>query len=120
MTDLRQILQDLCKHLEFMLDMSDKDGIKHTVVFFSGQRINDYWLPDIHLGTTPSLSDDVIMSWYVEINVDGNVIFRKNAVPNEEEKLEDVKDRVLLWVLQDVFCWGVIASQRALVDIKKH
>ena len=120
MQDTKQLLQDACADLENWMDRNDSKHYKHFVTLFSGPKPEDYWLPQMHIGTTASISDELLMAWYGEIKVDGVVVVRKSRVPNEGEKLEDMEELVLSAIVYDMVGLGIEAAQKSIEAFRKY
>ena len=116
--DKKELLIDLCANLEKELNMMG-GKLTHKVEFVSGLKSHDYYLPMMHIGTTNSLPDTIIMAWFVEVWVDGKCIFRESHVPRESEVLETVEGFLTNRVLSRIFTFGVMLSKK-LIDERSH
>jgi hypothetical protein len=108
----KSILQELCENLEKELNQRRETSNKRTVEFFSGLKPSDYYLPTMHIGTSKSISKEGKMAWFVEIGVDGKVIFRESYIPKESEDLKIVEGFMVTRVLRNIFTFGVISSKK--------
>jgi hypothetical protein len=106
------ILQDLCLNLEKELNERKETSQRRTVEFFSGLKPSDYYLPMMHIGTTKSIPTEGRMAWFVEVGVDGKVIFRESYIPKENEDLKIVEGFMISRVLRNIFTFGVMSSKK--------
>ena len=106
------ILQELCSNLEKELNERKETNQKRTVEFFSGLKPSDYYLPQMHIGTTKSIPTEIRMAWFVEVGVDGKVIFRESSLPKESEDLKIVEGFLISKVLRNIFTFGVMSSKK--------
>ena len=116
--DYKLILQELCSNLERELNERKETNKKRTVEFFSGLKPSEYFLPSIHIGNmreTNGVSAEI--AWFVEISVDGVVIFRERHIPRESEDLKIVEGFLLTRVLRNIFTFGVMSSKKVLEDM---
>lgn len=118
------ILQELCSTLEKQLNEYEGSVRKRTVEFFSGAKPFNYYLPAIHTGTTKSIPAEIKMAWYVEISVDGKVVFRDSYLPQKGGNFEGAEELLINRVLSEIFRFGVMSSRemtnRHIVDYLKH
>jgi hypothetical protein len=107
------ILEELCSNLEKELNERKETNQRRTVEFFSGLKPYDYYLPQMHIGTTKSIpTEDEMMAWVVEVGVDGKVIFRDSYLPKESEDLEIVEGFMISRILRNIFTAGIISSKK--------
>ena len=106
------ILQELCSNLERELNERKETNQRRTVEFFSGLKPSDYYLPKMHIGTTKSIPTEGRMAWFVEVGVDGKVIFRESYIPKESEDLKIVEEFMISRVLRNIFTFGVMSSKK--------
>ena len=106
------ILQELCSNLERELNERKETNQRRTVEFFSGLKPSDYYLPMMHIGTTKSIPTEGRMAWFVEVIVDGKVIFRESHIPKESEDLKIVEGFMISRVLRNIFTFGVMLSKK--------
>ncbi len=104
-------LQELCLELEEQLNYRSNLDKHHTVEFFSGLKPDNYLLPMIHIGTTQSMLSELKLIWFVEISIDGTVIFREYSVPEENEDLKIIEEFVIDKTIHNVFNRGIISSK---------
>jgi hypothetical protein len=108
----KRILQDLCSNLERELNERKETNQRRTVEFFSGLKPSDYYLPMMHIGTTKSIPTERKMAWFVEVGVDGKVIFRESYIPKESEDLKIVEGFLISKALRNIFTFGVMSSKK--------
>ena len=106
------ILQELCSNLEKELNERKETNQRRTVEFFSGLKPSDYYLPMMHIGTAKSIPTEGRMAWFVEVGVDGKVIFRESYIPKESEDLKIVEGFMISRVLRNIFTFGVMSSKK--------
>lgn len=106
------ILQELCSNLERELNERNETKQRRTVEFFSGLKPSDYYLPAMHIGTTKSIPTEGKLAWFVEVGVDGKVIFRESHIPKESEDLKIVEGFLIKKVLRNIFTFGVMSSKK--------
>ena len=106
------ILQELCSNLERELNERKETNQRRTVEFFSGLKPSDYYLPQMHIGTTKSIPKESRMSRFVEVGVDGKVIFRESYLPRKSEDLKIVEGFMISKVLRNIFTFGVMSSKK--------
>jgi len=106
------ILQELCSNLEKELNERKETNQRRTVEFFSGLKPSDYYLPMMHIGTTKSIPTEGKMAWFVEVGVDGKVIFRESYIPKESEDLKIVEGFMISRVLRNIFTFGVMSCKK--------
>jgi hypothetical protein len=106
------ILQELCLNLERQLNELNEANHRRTVELFSGLKPSDYYLPAIHIGTTRPIPTDGKMAWFVEVRVDGKVIFKESYIPKEGEDLKVVEGFMISKVLNSIFAFGVMSSKK--------
>jgi len=111
------ILQELCSDLEKELNERKETAQRRTVEFFSGFKPAGYYLPQIHIGTTKSMPTSGKMAWFVEVGVDGKVIFRESCMPRESEDLEIVEGYLISRVLRNIFTFGVMSSKKLIDEL---
>ncbi len=109
---IKKLLIDLCSNLEKEINERKETANKITVEFFSGLKPDGYYLPEMHTGTSKSITSERSMAWFVEISVDGKVIFRESHVPYKDEKLKIVEEFLVARVLRNVFTFGVMSSKK--------
>lgn len=110
----KSILEELCANLEIELNLQAHRKGKpsmHTVELVSGLKPYNYYLPMMHVGTTKSISDEIMMAWFVEVKVDRKCIFRESYLPRENEDLEIVEGMMITRVLSSIFNYGVMSSK---------
>jgi len=110
--DQKLILQELCSNLERELNERKETNQRRTVELFSGLKPSDYYLPQMHIGTTKSIPTEGRMAWFVEVGVDGKVIFRESYLPKESEDLKIVEGFMISRVLRNIFTFGVMSSKK--------
>ena len=66
----------------------------------------------MHIGTTKSIPTEIRMAWFVEVGVDGKVIFRESSLPKESEDLKIVEGFLISKVLRNIFTLGVMSSKK--------
>lgn len=106
------ILKELCSNLERELNERKETNQRRTVEFFSGLKPSDYYLPQMHIGTTKSIPKEGKMAWFVEVGVDGKVVFRESYIPREGEDLKTVEGFMINRVLRNIFTFGVMSSKK--------
>ena len=106
------ILKELCSNLERELNERKETNQRRTVEFFSGLKPSDYYLPQMHIGTTKSIPKEGKMAWFVEVGVDGKVVFRESYIPREGEDLNTVEGFMINRVLRNIFTFGVMSSKK--------
>jgi len=116
--DRKTILQELCSDLEKDLNQRDETGKERRVELFSGLKPFDYFLPTMHIGTSKSIPVHGVMSWFVEVIVDGKVIFRESYIPKESERLITVEGFLIKRVLRNIFTFGVASSKQFIEDME--
>lgn len=109
--DEKELLIQLCDNLEKELNQRERKET-HKVELQSGLKPENYFTPMMHIGTTRTLPDEVIMAWFVEVWVDGKCIFREYHVPKETEQLEIVEGFLMSRVLRHIFTFGVMSSKK--------
>ena len=102
------ILQELCSILQNELNRPEWAVNKRIVEFFSGLKPCGYYLPAMHIGTTESLPTEVEMAWFVEVAVDGKVVFRESQIPKEGEDLKKVEEALIGKILFSIFSNGIM------------
>jgi len=112
------ILQELCSNLERELNDRKETNQRRTVEFFSGLKPSDYHLPQMHIGTTKSIPTEGIMAWFVEVRVDGEVIFRESCSPREGEDLKITEGFMINKVLRSIFTFGVMSSKKYIDELQ--
>lgn len=105
------ILQELCSNLEKELNEQKETIQKRTVSFFSGLKPSDYFLAQVHIGTSKTLPTEREMAWFVEIEVDRKVIFRKSCIPKLDEDFINIEKFLVSEMLRDVFMFGVMSAK---------
>lgn len=111
----KDLLIGLCENLEE--EMNDRELHPfHKVRFESSLKPNGYYLPEIHLGTSKSMPVKELLSWFVEIWVDGTCIFRQSQIPHESDHLESIEAHLIDRVLRDVFTYGIMSSKKFIED----
>lgn len=113
------ILKELCSNLERELNERKEANQRRTVEFFSGLKPSDYYLPQMHIGTTKSIPKEGKMAWFVEVGVDGKVVFRESYIPREGEDLKTVEGFMINRVLRNIFTFGVMSSKK-FIDERQH
>ena len=108
------ILKELCSNLERELNERKETNQRRTVEFFSGLKPSDYYLSQMHIGTTKSIPKEGKMAWFVEVGVDGKVVFRESYIPREGEDLNIVEGFMINKVLRNIFTFGVMSSKKFL------
>ena len=108
------ILQNLCSNLERKLNERKETTQARPVEFFIGLKPSNYFLPQMHIGTTKSIPKEVEMAWFVEIRIDGKVIFRESYLPKESEDLKIVEGFLITNILNSIFACAVMASTELL------
>lgn len=106
------ILQELCSNLERELNERKETNQRRTVEFFSGLKPSDYYLPQMHIGTIKSIPTKGRMAWFVEVGVDGKVIFRESYILKESKDLKIVEELMISRVLRNIFTVGVMTSKK--------
>lgn len=106
------ILQELCSNLEKELNERKETSQVRTVEFFSGLKPYDYYLPQMHIGTTKSIPKENIMAWFVEVGVDGKCLFRESHIPKEGEDTSIVEGFLIMRVLRNIFTFGVMSTKK--------
>ena len=117
MTTTKEILESLCHNLERDLNDRHETPYKRTVRFFSGRRSSDYYLPNIHIGKCYPKEGHI--AWFVEVSVDGDVIFRESHIPSVDEDLREVESFLADRVLRHIFTFGVMESKK-FIDSRKQ
>ncbi len=123
----KRILQELCEKLEKELNRREI-AQSRTVKLFSGLRPSDYYIPMMHVGTTESIvwreaaiespPKERDMAWFVEVSVDGRVIFREYYTPSEEIAWDVIERSLIKKVLFNIFTAGIMSSKRILEERK--
>jgi len=72
----------------------------------------------MHIGTSKSIPVHGVMSWFVEVIVDGKVIFRESYIPKESERLITVEGFLIKRVLRNIFTFGVASSKQFIEDME--
>lgn len=116
MMEKKIILQELCDNLEKELNIKEETAIRRTVNLFSGFKPSGYYLPQIHIGTTKTVDSRFEMAWFVEISIDGKVIFRESYIPKESECLNIVECFMINRILRNIFTYGVMSSKKFIDD----
>ncbi len=106
------MLQELCDNLQKEMNERRETNKTHKVELISGLKPENYWLPQMHIGTTATLPTEVRMAWFVEIWIDGKCIFRQSHIPHESEDLNIVEGFLIRRVLRAAFTFGVMASKK--------
>jgi hypothetical protein len=114
----RLILQELCSNFERELNEREETNQRRTVEFFSGLKPSDYYLPQMHIGTIKSIPTEGRMAWFVEVGIDGKVIFRESYLPRESEDLKIIEGFMISKVLRNIFTFGVMSSKN-FIDERK-
>lgn len=104
-------LKELCSKLEIELNEGKETNKKRTVNFFSGLRPCDYF----SLTEIGRLRE----SWFVEVRVDNEVIFRESYLPRNDEDLKIVEEMMINRVLCNIFSYGIMASKQFIDNMKK-
>lgn len=109
MKDMRQLLLDLCKNLEFVMSMTDKKN--HKVQLLSFSLPEQYGTPMIWLGTTKALmereEETAMLQWVTEILVDGKPLFIQTMSIVENETAETTEESCYKRLLNSVFQQGI-------------
>lgn len=106
-----EIIKGCCDALKENLRF---DKVKHTVSFISEFKPYNYYLPEMHIGSSLSISDKIPMAWFAEIYVDNKCIFRESLIPNEDDNLNNIEEVVIDRLLKNVFIYGVMSSKNNL------
>ena len=108
----KEILVELCKYLQNMLNIKEQlsDKPSHKVELFSGLKPANYFIPQMHFGTSKTISQEIELAYFVEIFVDQTCIFRECTLPKEKDDLKTIEEMVCLRLLNDVFCYGIMSS----------
>lgn len=104
-------LQELCSNLEIELNERKETNQKRRVIFFSGLRPCDYF--------SQIKSGRLRESWFVEVIVDNDLIFRESYIPREDEDLKIVEEMMIKRVLRNIFSYGILASKQFKDILKK-
>lgn len=113
-----QDINELCNYLKESLDGIDNQN--HEVKFTSGLKPFDYYLPQMHIGTTATIPTQIQMAWFCEIRVDGKCIFMESWIPKESEDLSIVEAVVIKRLMRSVFNYGVMASKKVQEEFIQH
>jgi hypothetical protein len=116
-------LISLCAKLEHSLNRFDKrNGRPQTnkVEFISGLKPDNYWLPNIHIGTSKTISDKIRLAWTVEIKVNDVCIFRESHIPHETEDLKVVEGMLIERILMQIFEYGVMSAKDSIMSLKQQ
>lgn len=113
-----ETLRELCSDLERELNDRGEVPYARKVELFSGWKPSNYYLPQMHIGSTKTIPKDVTMAWFVELYVDGAVLFREVHVPSKEESLEIVEGFMASRILRHIFTFGVISTKQYMEDMR--
>ena len=115
----KELLIELCANLEKDLNARDNHIAKIKVVFVSGLKPANYYLPMMHIGTTATLPDKVKMAYFVEVWVDHKCIFRESWMPHETEDLGRIESILMNRILRHVFSFGIMSSKLYFDKLEK-
>lgn len=113
------ILQELCSTLEKQLNELEGSVRKRTVGFFSGAKPFNYYLPEIHTGETKLIPTEIKTAWYIEISVDGKVVYRDSYLPEKSGDFEGVEELLANRALGYIFRFGVMLC-KDIIDKRAH
>lgn len=116
--DRKKILQEFCSDLEKDLNQREGTGKEKRVELFSGLKPSDYFLPTMHIGTSKSIPVHGVMSWFVEVIVDGKVVFRESYVPKKSDDTNVIEGFLIRRVLRNIFTFGVMSSKQFIENAK--
>lgn len=112
----KELLISLCQGLQERSKLRSDNKTPYTVEFFSGLKPKGYWLPQMHMGTTATVTDIVDQEWYVEIFVNKKCIFRECGIPSKSEDLRDVEESLVNRVIFNIFAHGVMTAKKNIDD----
>lgn len=115
----KALLQELCENLERELNERRETSRRRTVEFFSGLKPSNYYLPGMHVGTTKSIPTSGEIAWFVEVGVDGDVIFREIHIPKKNEDLDIVEKSLIGKVIRNIFTFGIMTSKK-MIDERRY
>jgi len=117
--DTKTLLIELCENLQSELNYIQETPRERSVCLYSGTKPENYWLPNIYISTTKPVPKELTMAWFVELIIDGQVIFRETHVPRDSEDLKIVEAFLLKRLLRNIFTFGVMESKKYLDNFKK-
>lgn len=109
----KELLIELCERLEIELNRLKEDK-PNSVVFFSGLKPSNYWLSNIHIGTTKTIDKNIIIAWFVEIFIDEECIFRESYIPKDNEDHKIVEGMCISRLFESIFFHGVTNAKNNL------
>lgn len=106
---IEPIIYNLCKEYEKVANC--------RVKFVNEKKVRDYWMPKMHIGTTKTISNEAeTISWYSEIWINNECVFRENLTPinNTYEEWAKVKQICMQKLLTSIFCYGIAGAREIL------
>ncbi len=117
--DKAQLITELCAQLQRNINYQNKAEAKEEVkVEFTLEiKPSNYFLAQMHFGTSATIPDKIDTAYFAEIWIDSKCIFRESYYLREGNE-EEIKQKICDILLVNVFCYGVMSAEKALKLIK--
>lgn len=103
-----ETLKEQIFQMNQMLHAPDK------ITLSSGWKPDGYYLPRIHVGTSKTISDEIPLSYHVEVLWNSTVVFRGSHIPNEGEAIKIVEGMLARRILNNMCMMGFMEAKRSI------